>query len=399
VRAGELEEERGTAFAVFDVEALLKEILASRAFGYAIRVDVDGLELYRRVGESEARELNRFAHSEPIAPRVGKPWTLTVVPTTDVLPTSRIESPVVAVAGGFLASALLSAAVHFGTVAWRRAKALGFANEALRRQVDDARRGEDELKRLSAELEARVAQRTGELEETIVELETFNYSASHDLRGPLGAIINFAAILSEDYKNELDATGRDHLARIIRSAGSAVSMMDALLAYSRSRRTELQRVHLDMRHLIEEVAQELVATYPGLPCALKIGDLPPAWADESMMRFVFSNLLSNACKFAKADAAPQVEVGGSATEDETTYFVRDDGIGFDMRFADKLFKVFERLHSPQQYEGQGVGLAIVARMVRRHGGRVWAQGAVGKGATFYVSLPTRNGAEHGRSAT
>jgi light-regulated signal transduction histidine kinase (bacteriophytochrome) len=173
-------------------------------------------------------------------------------------------------------------------------------------------------------------------------------------------------------------------------------MMDALLAYSRSGRTELRKTNLEMRRLVQEVCDELVAVSPELAGAVKIGDLPDAYADENMMRFIFTNLISNSCKFALPGELPRVEVDGSPSASELAYSVRDEGIGFDMRFVDKLFKVFERLHAADEYEGHGVGLAIVARMVRRHGGRVWANGALGKGATFSFTVPSPEGA-HGRS--
>jgi light-regulated signal transduction histidine kinase (bacteriophytochrome) len=241
-----------------------------------------------------------------------------------------------------------------------------------------------------------VAERTNELNETIIELETFNYSVSHDLRGPLGAVINFAAILQEDYGDALDAMGKDYLQRIVGSATSAVSMMDALLAFSRSGRTELRKAPLDIPRVVQEVCDELTASLPQLRCAVKIGDLPNVVADENMMRFIFSNLISNACKFARKGEIPEVEIGGSVASNEVVYYVRDNGIGFDMRFAEKLFRVFERLHASDGYEGFGVGLAIVSKMVRRHGGRYWAQGAVGKGATFYFTVAA-TGAENGKS--
>ena len=147
---------------------------------------------------------------------------------------------------------------------------------------------------------------------------------------------------------------------------------------------------------VHEVCDELAATHPQLKHAMKVGDLPNAFADEGMMRFIFTNLISNACKFARKDESPEIEVGGYPGSNEIVYFVRDNGVGFDMRYSDKLFKVFERLHASDGYEGHGVGLAIVARMVRRHGGRYWAQGAVGKGATFFFTLSTPGG-ENGRS--
>jgi light-regulated signal transduction histidine kinase (bacteriophytochrome) len=329
---------------------------------------------------------------------VGTSWTLSAWPTSTTTLAFYDRGPLLVLCAGLVASALIALAVHYGTLAWRRADALRASNAELEQQIAETRRGEGDLKRLSEELEARVEQRTAELNETILELETFNYSVSHDLRGPLGAVINFAAILREDCESRFDASGKECLARIERSAATAVSMMDALLAYSRSGRTELSKTDLDMRRLVREVCVELAAASPNLADAVKIGDLPSAYADEKMMRFVFANLVSNSFKFALPGEAPRVEVGGSDSGSEVTYFVRDEGVGFDMRFGDKLFKVFERLHGSDEYAGHGVGLAIVARMVRRHGGRVWAQAAVGKGATFTFTLPSRD-AGHARSTS
>lgn len=378
-----------TVVAALDANRLLAALLETRAIGYAIRVRAGETDLYRRDVAEDRRAGPEFARTEPIVLRSGDDWQVEVTPAEDATTVGPWpQGPTIALILGIFASALIAASVHFGTLSWRRERMLRRSNTALRHQIDDTLRGEGELKQLSVELEARVAERTAELNETIVELETFNYSVSHDLRGPLGAVINFAAILEEDYGDRLDATGRDHLHRIVASAGSAVSMMDALLTYSRSGRAELRKSHLDMRRVACEVQSELVAASPEQECQVEIGDLPPVHADESMMRFVFANLLGNACKFAPPGDSARVEVGGSIGSDENTYWVRDEGIGFDMRFADKLFKVFERLHTTEQHAGHGVGLAIVARMIRRHGGRVWAQGAPGKGATFYFSVPS-----------
>jgi signal transduction histidine kinase len=261
------------------------------------------------------------------------------------------QGPAIALAAGLLASGLIAAAVHFGTISWRRERMLRRVNAALEKQIADTRRGEGELRKLSEGLEASVSEQTGELNETIVELETFNYSVSHDLRGPLGAVINFAAILQEDYGDRLDATGKDHLQRIIGSASSAVSMMDALLAFSRSGRTELRKTHLDMSRLVHEVCDDLAASLPHLRSAVKVGDLPNAFADESMIRFILTNLISNAVKFARKEESPEVEIGSNPGSNEVVYFVRDNGIGFDMRYAEKLFTVFERLHASDGYEG------------------------------------------------
>ena len=389
--------DKRTVFALFDAQRVVKDLLGERALGFALAVSADGHEVYRR-DPANGHVRSSLRKTEPIVLPNGKPWLLEVAPASDATWVSPEQGPALALAVGLLVSGLIAAAVHFGTLSWRRERMLRRANSALERQIIDTRHGQGELRQLSETLEARVAERTADLNETIVELETFNYSVSHDLRGPLGAVINFAAILQEDYGERLDATGKDYLARIIGSASSAVSMMDALLAYSRSGRTELQKVHLDMQRVVREVCGDLEARFPQLRSAVKVGDLPSVFADENMMRFIFTNLIGNACKFARSDESPQIEVGGYPGSNETVFFVRDQGIGFDMRFAEKLFKVFERLHASDDYEGHGVGLAIVARMVRRHGGRVWAQGAVDKGATFYFTVATTGADTDGRFA-
>lgn len=391
----ELAQPPATIFAAFDPHAALHALLDEQALGYGLRIAVGDQEIYRRVPPDTELRID-LAQTDSVALGVGSSWSLSVWPPSTAGAAFYDQGPLVALGAGLAASLMLALAVHYGTLAWRRSHALRLSVEELERQVEETRRGQGDLLKLSQELEARVAQRTAELHETIVELETFNYSVSHDLRGPLGAVINFAAILREDYQDRLDADGKESLSRIVHSASAAVSMMDALLAYSRSGSTELRKTPLDVGRLVHEVYDEFVVASPQFSCAVKIGDLPDVVADESMLRFIFMNLISNACKFARPGETPHVEVGGSVAGKEATFHVRDEGVGFDMRFADKLFKVFERLHGAGEFEGHGVGLAIVARMVRRHGGRVWAQGAVGRGATFYFSVPVEGGSD-GRS--
>jgi signal transduction histidine kinase len=372
-------------FAVIDPKPLL-EHAARAAPELALRVEADGREIFRSMTASPAAEPEQLL---VVDSGLGSPWTLAFAPALGA-PASERQGPLLALVAGLLISVLVSWLVYLGTLSTRRARALAAANLELREQVKDARRGETELKRLSDELESRVRERTTTLHDTIVELETFNYSVSHDLRGPLGAIGNFAAILAEDYRQVLDETGRGHLERIAQCARDAASMMDALIAYSRSGSETLQQGPVDMKRLAEEVLAEIIASGK-LPAAkVQIRDLPEAWADESMMRAVLSNLLSNACKFVRPGESPRVEISGQVGPDAVVYCVRDEGVGFDMRFADKLFQVFERLHAGDAYEGHGVGMAIVARLVRRHGGQVWAQAAVDKGASFYFSLPKRS---------
>lgn len=371
-------------FALVDVRRLVEGAIGNRAPSYGVQIRSGDDVVFDRAPQGEI--LPEWRKTQELLLPLGRQWTLETTPSDEAIATPPRHTATIALLGGLLGSGLIAASLHFGTLAWRRERALRTVNADLTEQVGETQRGHDEMRRLSLELEKRVADRTAELHETVVELETFNYSASHDLRGPLGAIINFAAILKEDHGDRLGA-GVEHLDRIVNSAGVAVSMMDALLAYSRAGRTELRRGRLAMQPLVEDVVAEITAS--ACPdCNVMVGTLPDAIADESMVRHVLMNLIGNACKFVARDAKPQVEIGGHVEGDEAVYFVRDQGVGFDMRFADKLFKVFERLHTVADgYVGHGVGLAIVARAIRRHGGRVWAQGAEGRGATFWFTLP------------
>jgi len=376
-------------FAVYEPMQLLNGLFGEVSRDYAYGVSLNGAPLWGSDPTHSPGFLDRFTSEVPIRPQVGEPWTLAVWPTPGAIPDSHVYGPLFMLTVGVLTSGLITAALHFGTLAWRRSRILDEANNALEQHVSETRRNQQAQQQLSDELEARVAERTAELNETIAELQTFNYSVSHDLRSPLGAIINFAGIFVEDYAGRLDAVQIGYLERISASARAAVDLMDALMSYSHSGRTELRPVKLDVRRLVGEVADETIAGLPECACSVKIGDLPDTHADDAMLRFIFGNLISNACKFVKPGEVPSVEIGGQSETNENVYFVRDQGIGFDPRFEQKLFKAFERLHHPSEYPGHGIGLAIVARMVRRHGGRVWAQGAVGRGATFYFSIPKR----------
>lgn len=389
-----------SVFALVDAGRLVEDAIGSRAPNHGIVVTAGRDTLYRR--QVGGDEVVKWHKSESVDLPFGRSWAVETWPSADAMPIPSQQGSLIGLVGGLFASTLIAVSLHFGTLAWRRERALRGINASLAEQVGETLRGQDELRQLSVELEARVAERTAELAETIVELETFNYSASHDLRGPLGAIINFAAILKEDYGDRM-GNGVEHLDRIVNSATTAVSMMDALLAYSRSGRTELRRSLVPMRPLVHEVIADLAAASQCADYSSTVGELPDAFADEDMIRGVLTNLIGNACKFVRPGEKPSVEIGGSVEGHEAVYFVRDEGVGFDMRFADKLFRVFERLHTQADgYRGHGVGLAIVARVVRRHGGRIWAESAEGRGATFYFTLP-RVAAEvldgHGRSAS
>ena len=226
-----------------------------------------------------------------------------------------------------------------------------------------------------------------ELERANKDLEAFSYSVSHDLRAPLRAIDGFSRILAEDHSNQLDPDAMRVLSVIRTNTRNMSKLIDDLLAFSRLGRKQLERSPVDIDALAHAIADELRATPPERALRFEIEPLGTAAGDHSMLRQVFVNLLSNAVKYSKDKAAATIKVGSYVQNGESVYYVRDNGAGFDMNYADKLFGVFQRLHTAEEFEGTGVGLAIVQRIIQRHGGRVWAEGKVNEGATFYFSLP------------
>lgn len=218
------------------------------------------------------------------------------------------------------------------------------------------------------------------------ELESFSYSVSHDLRAPLRALIGFASIIIEDHFTELNPEVQRLLGNIKDNARKMGTLIDDLLEFSRLGRTELQRSEADMHELAKLVAEECKPQWPE-KATISIANLPPAAVDHGLIKQVWTNLVSNALKYSSKKESPLIEIGFDQTKQETIYFVRDNGAGFDMKYIDKLFGVFQRLHSPKQFEGTGVGLAIVYRIVNKHGGRVWAEAMENEGATFYFSIP------------
>ncbi len=247
----------------------------------------------------------------------------------------------------------------------------------------------DQVSRSHHHLETQVAQRTKALEGTNAELESFSYSVSHDLRAPLRAIHGFSRILLEDHNAKLDPEAQRLLGVIDQNTRRMGQLIDDLLAFSRLGRTDLSTGPVDMKELAQTVADEIKRTDNGRQGSLeiRIDPLPPARGDRGLLRQVMANLLQNAAKFTRDRPSARIEVGSRADSGQTVYFVKDNGAGFDARYADKLFGVFQRLHSTEQFDGTGVGLAIVKRIVQRHGGRVWAEGAVNQGATFFFTLP------------
>jgi|GEM_PF-642658 len=236
-------------------------------------------------------------------------------------------------------------------------------------------------------LEQEALQRVNDLQVVNRELESFSYSVSHDLRAPVRAIAGFARLLEEDHAASLDAEGLRLLQVVRRNAQRMGMLIDDLLAFSRTGRQAITLEDVDMRALALEAADDASRAEPDREYDLRIGTLPRAAADKSLIGQVWQNLLANAVKYSRGRSPAVIEVSGDTTENEHVYRVRDNGVGFDMRHAGKLFGVFERLHAPSQFEGTGVGLALVDRIVRRHGGRAWAEAAPDKGATFHFSLP------------
>jgi len=287
-------------------------------------------------------------------------------------------------AGGLLLAAAAGAIVFLLQLSRRQARMLAETRRALETRMLEAREAEASLRRLSEDLEQRVRSRTRLLESTMSDLEALNFSVSHDLRSPIGAVLNFVMILEEEHREQLDASGREILARIRASAERAIQLLEGLLRLSRAGRAELTVEPLDMTALAREAFAQ---AHEEGEVEFVLRPLPPTRGDRALIGTVLVNLLGNAIKYTRGREKRHVEVSGFRNEAENVYAVSDDGVGFDARFASKLFGAFERLHPPGEFEGAGIGLAVVARIVLRHGGRVWAEGSPEQGATFFFSLP------------
>lgn len=244
----------------------------------------------------------------------------------------------------------------------------------------------EQVRRHAAELEARVAERTAELSAANSELAAFSYSVSHDLRAPLRSISGFSQALLEEYENTLDAQGQDYLRRICRATQHMGGLIDALLQLSRVTRAELSRTSVDLTAMARAITEDLRRQHPDRAVACTISPKLTAEGDAQLLWIVLENLLGNAWKFTARQAQASITFGARALDGTVTFFVRDNGAGFDMRYADKLFGAFQRLHRTDEFPGTGVGLATVQRIIHRHGGRIWTEAEVGRGATFYFTL-------------
>jgi light-regulated signal transduction histidine kinase (bacteriophytochrome) len=262
----------------------------------------------------------------------------------------------------------------------------------------ERKQAEEEIRRLNQDLERRVRERTAELEATNSELEAFTYSVSHDLRAPLRHIDGFSRLLQEEYSSKLDDTAQHYLERIRTGTLNMGRLVDDLLSLSRIGRRELTCELTGLGSLLREVVHECEAETLGRRMEWKVGELPFVECDPALMKLVFQNLLSNACKFTRPREVATIEVGQTVVDGQPAVFVRDNGVGFSMRHVDKLFGVFQRLHRQADFEGTGVGLATVQRIIHKHGGRIWAEGEVNKGATFFFTLPAMRAREEARNA-
>jgi PAS domain S-box-containing protein len=277
--------------------------------------------------------------------------------------------------------------VLYNASTYRNAKGEVLGVYAAARDIRQVRLMEEELRNLNAELEARVEQRTGELTEVNQELEAFAYSVSHDLRAPLRAIDGFSHKLLKLYGDQLDQEGQRLLQVVRDNAQRMGQLIDDLLRFSRLGRRELQHNPVDMDALAREVASDLLATESQRQIEFHCSALPMAYGDAAMLREVWVNLLSNAIKFSRDRPVAHISVVGRQDGQLATYTVRDDGAGFDMAYADKLFGVFQRLHRQDEFEGTGVGLALAQRILHRHQGHIWGEGQPDRGATFHFTLP------------
>jgi len=267
-----------------------------------------------------------------------------------------------------------------------RTAQLSKSNKALREEVAERKLAEEEVRKLNLDLE----QRAAELQSVNQNLEAFSYSVSHDLRAPIRHIGGYTAMLRESLAGQTTDEIEQYLEAILRLSKKMGQLIDDLLQFSRMSRVQMTSSQVDFNQLVSAVVSDLHSDIEGRHIIWQIGELPVVYCDGSLLRHALTNLVSNALKYSRLRDPATIEIGWWPEKDRTIFFVKDNGVGFDPQFGDKLFGVFERLHSEREFEGTGIGLANVRNIIERHGGQTWAEGAVGKGATFYFSLPTHD---------
>ena len=368
---------------VVEMRAVMEERLVTLQRGLDLRRESGNLDAVRPMvttgtGKAQMDHLRRIADDMETEER-----RLLVIRVGQAKTNSRLAVFSIALASGldFLLIVLM-----FRYFAQERRLRIATEEVAERLAVAHAETEQqaDEVRLLNATLEERVKQRTAELEATNRELEAFSYSVSHDLRSPLRTIDGFSLALEEDYAGLVDATGVDYIRRVRNGVQRMGQLIDALLQLSRITRAEINREDVDVTAIARLVAGNLAEENTGTAVAFRVEDGMTATADPKLLQVALENLMGNAVKFSSKVEAPAVEVGWDKAQ--SAFFVKDNGAGFDMYYAEKLFNAFNRLHGDKDFKGSGIGLATVARVIRRHHGRIWADSKVDEGATFWFTL-------------